>query len=122
MRRDSLDSVLIGEPDDCWPSTNAPNNGGYVDRVHRAVARDLYGDIDGREVHHTCLSRNCHNPAHITVRDIPDHKQEHVDLRTTCFAGHDLTDPANVHWWRGNRWCRPCDAERRRRYRRGRKG
>jgi hypothetical protein len=114
LARDELDRVLIGFPDECWPAASRPNNSGYTN-LHRKVAA-LFMDVFDREVHHTCETKTCTNPAHLTVLTTAQHGR--TRMKEVCLRGHDMNEESNVRWHRGRRWCRACDAERRRRYRR----
>jgi len=111
----TLDSLVIGEPEECWPITAVPGSGGYASRIHRFIASLFHGDISGLVVHHTCGNKLCGNPAHL--RPLTDAEHHKLHMKEKCLNGHDLSNPANVRWYRGFRWCRPCDALRRRRYR-----
>lgn len=115
LSRIRIDSVFVGEPDECWYSGWTHNSSGYASSLHRDVAEICIGDPTGLEVHHVCGNKPCVNPSHLLLVTITEHKELH--LKNVCLNGHDLRDPKNIRWYRGNRWCRPCDALRRRRYR-----
>lgn len=117
LARDVLDGVQIGLPGECWIASRAPNGSGYT-RLHRQVAA-LFSNVVGREVHHLCANKGCVNPAHLKVITTKEHAL--TRMQATCLNGHDLGDPEIVRWYRGNRWCRRCDAARRRGYRAARK-
>ena len=89
-------------------------------RVHRVVYRELVGEIpEGMELDHRCKITLCANPAHLEpvthrvnlLRS--DGMSARAARRTTWPRGH-LYD-----WIRknGQRWCRTCHGEARRRWR-----
>ena len=64
-----------------------------------------------------CLHRRCINPDHLEpVTPLLNARRSKkaesarraMEARTTCMRGHEYT-PENTIWYKGNRWCRPCN-------------
>jgi HNH endonuclease len=77
--------------DGCWlwrgnPDTyGKPNQHGSSVLVHRYVYRILVGPIpDGHDLHHTCETPGCCNPAHLVPLTHSEHRALHHQL-----AKHD---------------------------------
>lgn len=84
-----------GEPDECWPWKRAHTAKGYglvricgkLMRAHR-VAWALHAQVAPTtltadiEVHHTCETNDCCNPAHLEAIDSQTHDRIHAtDMR-----------------------------------------
>ena len=115
----------------CWSWAAGRNGCGYgtfraggrMVYAHRFAYELLVGPITpGLQVDHLCRARNCVNPAHME----PVTQQENFErglgpmaigrwqrAKTHCPAGHSY-DVANIYWYKGRRYCRPCHRGRRR--------
>jgi hypothetical protein len=87
-------------------------------QAHRLVWRLLVGEVP-EQLHHTCRNRPCCNPAHLIATTATNHGPDH-HRSSTCHAGHDMTDPANVYIRKAAKSgkpqpaCRRCRTERER--------
>ena len=120
-----------------WPESSLDRDGygrfwvdGRVVPAHRWSYEQKHGPIPaGLELDHLCTVRRCVADDHL---DAVDHRTNVLRSngpsainarRTACKAGHDLTDPANVHVSfppshpNGMRKCRACARDRTRRAR-----
>lgn len=69
----------------CWIYGDDPSAYGSVTAsgrrgsLHRAVYQFVHpdDDIDGMDVHHTCLTPACINPAHLVALSAEEHRAEH---------------------------------------------
>lgn len=116
--------------DGCWAWRGVRNSNGYglfrIDGrsfpVHRAAYELLVGPIpSGLEIDHLCFRRDCVNPAHLEPVTHAEntrrgrHNQNHG--KPACHRGHPF-DEANTYTdARGNRACRRCQRDHKRRYR-----
>lgn len=135
---------IVKDASGCWLWSGPADRDGYglirtsegQDRVHRWSYRAHRGPIpEGMQIDHVCHTRaveagtcsadqdrcphrRCANPGHLEAVSAAENtrRQDHANRRKTeCPAGHDLTDPANVHVRpSGRRTCRACDAARKR--------
>ncbi|MGW5673960.1 HNH endonuclease signature motif containing protein [Streptomyces sp. NPDC003860] len=120
-----------------WPEGSLDRDGygrfwaaGRLHPAHRWAYEQHRGPIPaGQEIDHLCSVRRCVAPGHL---EAVDHRTNVLRStgpsavnarRTRCAAGHDLTDPANVHISyppshpNGMRKCRACNRNRARRRR-----
>lgn len=106
---------------DCWLWSGRINGGGYpqfmtpsTDYAHRWSYAHFVAPIpSGYQVDHLCRVRHCVNPAHleaVTQREnIIRSEASHVGNGLCRNRLHDVTDPANVHYFKnGDRTCLPC--------------
>ncbi len=112
-----------GGSDECWLWTLKPDPSGYgqVDvwdegrREHWPAHRLAYFLSTGErpeQVHHSCGTKLCVNPAHLVGMTLVEHQKAHHFLNG-CEKGHSWDDPANVRFMApGKRQCRPCNIER----------
>src|SRR5215475_11126927 len=119
-------------PDACWPWQGYCDRHGYgrielsrIPRrtlaVHVAIWEMLHGPKPvGRELHHTCHTPACVNPAHLVL---VTHRENMLapggtnwayvhSQRTHCPQGHPIDGLRSD----GRRYCRPCSVENVRRY------
>lgn len=137
---ETLDILSIPEPNTgCWIWMGAVCSDGYgkarrpYHTAHRMAYVAKYGEVPrGKEIHHTCGTRCCVNPDHLTAVThaenvgLADYKKNHANAcKTHCRNGHALT-VENVYVERdsqGNfkrRRCRECQKEaKRKRWQRG---
>jgi hypothetical protein len=93
--------------------------------AHRVLWQWMFGPLDGpsQVVMHACDNPPCVNPLHLSVgtmgdniRDAAAKKRLHGPTEQ-CRRGHPWVEPHLAHDHRGNRYCRTCRADtRRRRY------
>ena len=79
--------VQRGSADECWPWLGPARPDGYGEirvapgdkqLVHRVVNADAFGPIpDDVQIHHTCETKLCCNPAHHERLMIEEHSQLH---------------------------------------------
>lgn len=122
----------VDRTDDCWIWTGTLLHNGYgqfgVDGgyvlAHRWSYEYFNGIIpDGHDCHHRCYNRSCVNPNHLTPLTNKDNVLDGngptaINARKThCIRGHQLDGYNLVVSKDGNRRCRQCikDGKRRRR-------
>lgn len=115
----------------CWIWTGSRNKAGYGsiswegrrESVHRVAYIVFVGPIpDGLHIDHVyeagCRNNACFNPNHLEPVTVAENNRRSLARRgrdTHCAAGHEYT-VANTRVVGGHRWCRRCDAQRKRRY------
>ena len=120
-----------GHDTPCWAWTHKKNNSGYgvfqltrkeyvESLAHRAAHLLFVGPIpDGLEIDHLCRQRDCVNPAHFRLVThqvnmlAGDNPFARNAQRTHCPQGHAY-DTENTYRWRGQRHCKICRRERKR--------
>lgn len=84
-----------GGDDACWLWTGATNNDGYgnitwlgrADKAHRVSYRLAFGDIpEHLIVMHSCDTRNCVNPAHLSLGTHQDNSDDKITKGRTAWA------------------------------------
>ena len=112
----------------CWLWTGPTIRGyGYISidgksRITHRVAYETFYQLP-KELHHTCKTRQCCNPAHLQPVTAKQHKSFHdhwQSKKTHCPQGH-LYSPANTYvYTMKNGWktrtCRICAREKVRRH------
>ncbi len=96
--------------------------------AHRIAYEEVHGQIPrGHQIHHTCGTRPCVNPAHLVALTPMQHNAAHgmganmaayieaQRAKTHCPQGHAY-DAANTIVKRGKRHCRTCENARARAY------
>ena len=89
--------------------------------AHRLAYETLIGPVpDGLQIDHLCRVRLCCNPAHLeavtaktNTRRAPTCVATINANKTACLRGHPY-DEKNTHRKGPKRWCRKCDADRKR--------
>jgi HNH endonuclease len=112
----------------CWVWTRGLNKGYAYVRIgkrkvqaYRVNYERWIGPIPpGMLLDHLCRNRACVRPTHLdpttysqNTRRSPVHVSVARAARDRCPAGH-LFDEANTRWWNGVRYCRACQAARKR--------
>lgn len=115
--------------DVCWPWGASLDEGGYGryepwgygirKKAHRVAYELAFGPIpEGFHVHHTCGTKSCVNPAHLTALSPETHAAlgrcdfgERNRCKTHCPQGHEYTE-ANTRTRDGKRHCKECDRAR----------
>jgi hypothetical protein len=95
---------------------------GKMRGAHQIAYEQAYGTIPvGLLVRHRCDQPRRVNPDHLelgtnadNMRDRDERGRNFNANKTVCKRGHDLTDPANVREYPGQRQCRACDAWKKR--------
>lgn len=108
----------------CWLWVGAIDKNGYRQmrvtpntlKAHRIAYELLVGPIpDGLILLHSCDSRRCVNPAHLSVGTYKDNYDDMMRKgrnpnnvrRETCSKGHPHI-PENRYYLRGKSWCKIC--------------
>lgn len=115
---------------DCVVWTAGLSEGGYGryqgGYAHLFAWEQANGPVpEGFQVHHRCHVRSCVLLDHLELKSEFDHKSEH-STRAYCHNGHELNEE-NCYFWNSSdgshraRICRPCAAQRARRYRKERR-
>ena len=97
---------------ECWIWRGPLANHGYavtrIDGVKRYVHRLVMGltDEDETQVHHTCETRGCVNPAHLQLVTPAEHSAAH--LKDRCRKGHLYGTDNYYVTATGKRICRIC--------------
>lgn len=114
------------QPDECWPwlASLSPKGYGQLQdgtsnvAAHRVAYEMAHGPIpEGHQVHHTCETKACQNPAHLVAMEPGAHTLAGSGFsgtnsrKTHCKRGHPLT-PDNVYSYGGNRACKTCAIQR----------
>lgn len=83
-----IGTLIEPQANGCWiynanpNSYGQPSEHGQTRRVHRYVYEILVGPIPAdHDLHHTCETKGCCNPAHLTPLTRGDHMSEHQRLR-----------------------------------------
>lgn len=127
-----------GEPDACWPWTGTIDERGYGEvsigqrgleerwRAHRLSYTLFRGPIpEGKVVMHRCDNRPCVNPAHLETGSIADNNEDmfnkgrwkhYNDSKAECRHGHPLSGDNLYVKPNGDRQCRACNKDAKRRY------
>jgi len=121
----------VAQDDECWRWTGAIGSHGYGNfwdseryvRAHRWAYTSLRGEIpDELMIDHLCRNRWCVNPWHlepvtcsVNLERIPRDVRDAAFRPERCKSGH-LLDEANTYVQKktGYRYCRTCQAARRR--------
>lgn len=80
--------IIPNNKDDCWLWCGPVNNAGYgmirgdsgipkMITVHRVAGKEKGLDIENNEIQHTCLTKHCVNPNHLTI-GVPKDRQRRV--------------------------------------------
>lgn len=109
----------------CWEWTGNRIRGGYgqlgggstrTQMAHRMAYEQLVGPIpEGLELDHLCVNPPCVNPAHLEPVTHEENMRRAAARRTTCGNGHPWTPENTRIGWNGQRLCRPCRREQKRR-------
>lgn len=113
-----LSHIVIDE-NGCWIWPRGKTGAGYGqiylpehrrDYCHRVAYIELVGPIADRLViDHLCRVKACCNPDHLEPVTTAENIRRGKTRSSTCFRGHDLTDPAIVT---PGGHCRPCQRVR----------
>lgn len=130
-----LERTMIDPATGCVLWTGARNPGGYgtfymggkTRLAHRLAYEMFVGPIpEGLQLDHLCRTRHCVSPACLEPVTSRENTMRGEGLavinlqKTSCPSGHEY-DEANTSFYRGMRYCRACDRERKRaRYQRQR--
>lgn len=125
----------VDKSGDCWlwMGSTIGNGSGYGSiqqpgggkslLVHVVAWELLVGAVPaGKELHHTCSSRACVNPAHLTPLTRAEHHAVHVIMRTHCRRGHAFDRVQERADGRNYQYCSTCARERDRQRRSQKKG
>lgn len=120
--RDRIWAKIEPQPNGCWQWTAATDSSGYpcigapTTAVHRWMYAQYVGPIPkGLTIDHLCRNTRCVNPAHLEAITIQENIRRARAGQTHCKHGHEFNE-ANTYLFNGKRHCRPCNAERARRY------
>lgn len=119
---------LVENEDGCWVWQGCRTSDGYgkitiAGEPHYAH-RIMLAAYLGRELphfltlqtDHRCRERACCNPDHlelVTPQENADRARSVHVVVTSCRHGHEYT-PENTRHYRGKKFCRQCDRDRRR--------
>jgi hypothetical protein len=124
-------SKIVRAPSGCWIWTACQDTKGYglvryqqkTRRVHRLVF-ELIGPqpLDpALQLDHLCRRKACANPLHLAQVTSVENTRRRIELAhlqlDQCRHGHAFT-PENTCHYRGERRCRECDREGKRKARR----
>jgi hypothetical protein len=116
----------------CWVWTGLLTGRGYaatrVGNCTKAAHRIYFEERNGRipkgmVLDHICRNIRCVNPDHLEIVTVKENTMRGIGptainaLKTHCSRGHPFTEE-NTHMRRGRRYCRKCQAEYNRQYRR----
>lgn len=78
--------------------------------AHRVSYEAFNGFVpNGLDVHHTCNTKACINPAHLVVMTRAEHNRLHpLATKTHCSRGHEFTPENTYRTHKGRRICRTC--------------
>ena len=129
-------NVEIDPATGCWLRGGVPNSKGYVaikadgerHYAHRLSYMLHVGPIpEGHQIDHVyawgCRHRNCINPAHLEAVTGAENNRRSVSpsavnaRKDVCPQGHSYGE-SNTYVYRGRRYCRACQRDHKRRYRR----
>jgi hypothetical protein len=118
--------IKAGE-DECWLWTGADNPDGYgviwITRKTTMTASRFAWELfnkkkapAGKDVHHTCYTRNCVNPKHLELRTHAENVQDQPRYQTiSCQKGLHLMTPSNTYLRpsrsTGRGACKACNNE-----------
>ena len=123
-----IEAKIERRPDGCWQWIAFCDGDGYghvwyrgaMRKAHRVVYALVVGPIpDGNDLHHSCETKSCVNPDHLSPIDGGEHGSHHGPAgaaarnasrtpATHCKRGHEFT-PGNTRVRPdGGRECRSC--------------
>lgn len=113
----------VDKTGECWLWTGARSKTGYGQfgriSAHRRSVQIARLELPPRfHVHHECGNRLCVKPEHLKVLSAEEHRLLHAGDAAMCVRGHDLTGLNLRIGPQGNRYCRICDRQRKKRSRR----
>lgn len=109
-------------PSECWLWTGSRNRKGYgamgvalpgrrsTTKMAHVVSYELHVSAvpEGKEIDHTCFTRNCVNPAHLEAVTHAENIRRSAARRTHCKNGHALTEDNIRVATNGQRLCKTC--------------
>lgn len=113
----------VQKTEGCWVWTGAKTREGYGQfgkiTAHRRSVQLAKREIPYRfHVHHECGNKLCVRPDHLVVVSPQEHRIFHYGDPRFCVRGHDMTGMNLRIGPSGNRYCRICDRQRKKRSRR----